>query len=158
MHKKLNAHNLMFKNGNEIDLSQSRMITQAKPLKGNQNHDILKGIFQSVNQLNRLSRKDTLLSVRNPTSEDKISILSESSEAHLKKLVNFAEKEKRFASMKNRDITTKKSDVLNQSYAEIGEQIEKLQSWNIAQPVVSVAKSKNYSTTNKAVTQTLERR
>jgi hypothetical protein len=60
--------------------------------------------------------------------------------------------------MRSRDITTKKSDVLNQSYAEIGEQIEKLQSWNIAQPVVSVAKSKNYSTTNKAVTQTLERR
>lgn len=54
--------------------------------------------------------------------------------------------------MKSRDITTKKSDVLNQSYAEIGEQIEKLQSWNIAQPVVSVAKSKNYSMTNKAVT------
>jgi hypothetical protein len=49
MHKKLNAHNLMFKNGNEIDLTQSRMITQAKPLKGSQNHDILKGIFQSVN-------------------------------------------------------------------------------------------------------------
>jgi len=39
----------MFKNGDEIDLSQSRMITQAKPLKGSQNLEILKGILQSVN-------------------------------------------------------------------------------------------------------------
>jgi len=33
IHKQLNAHHLMFDDGYEIDLSQSKIITEARPLK-----------------------------------------------------------------------------------------------------------------------------
>ena len=37
LHAKMNAHRLMFENGYEIDLSQSRMITDSRPLAGRSN-------------------------------------------------------------------------------------------------------------------------